>query len=58
MKTAEIIWKLIGVILKPLADALGEDPEEARKELVKRVTISDTSAEDKEKEIRDELPDA
>ena len=56
MKTAEIIWKLVGLILKPLAEALGEDPEEARKELVKRVAVTDTSAEDKEKEILEELP--
>ena len=55
MKTAEIIWKLVGVLLKPLADALGEDESEVRKELAKRVTVSDTAAEDKEKEIREEI---
>lgn len=58
MNTANLILKILGLILKPLADAFGEDETKVRAELSKRLLVTDTSAEKKEQEIRNELPDA
>ena len=55
MKSVDLVLEIAALILAPIAKALGEDPEEARKELVKRVAVTDTSAEQKEKELEQEM---
>jgi len=55
MKTVQLVLQILGMILKPIADALGEDETKVRAELAKRSLVTDTAAEKKEKEILGEI---